>query len=147
MDMLLLMMWFRVVLACLIVTSHFWFMLTSLLTQTLEFLLSFPWLWAEMSFMTLLILMCLSLSISALSSFPGVWVYLFVCVFILTMLSSLLFPFPYLLVLSHPVCPPAMPNYSTSNLIANLCPLLIDVGICQLPANWASLCWRIKVPE
>lgn len=32
-------------------------------------------------------------------------------------------------------CPPATPNYSISNLIANLCPLLIDVGIYQLPAN------------
>lgn len=40
MDMLLLMMWLRVVLACLIVTPHFWFMLTSLLTRTLEFLLT-----------------------------------------------------------------------------------------------------------
>lgn len=90
---------------------------------------------------------CASVNKPTLSSFPGVWVYLFVCIFILTMPSSLIFPFPYLLVLSHPVCPPAMPNYPISNLIANLCPLLIDVGICQLPANWASLCWSIKVPE
>lgn len=40
MNMLLPVMWLRVVFACLIVTSHFWFMLTSLLTQTLEFLLT-----------------------------------------------------------------------------------------------------------
>lgn len=41
MGMLLLMMWFKVALACLILTSHCWFMLTSLLTQALEFL-QFP---------------------------------------------------------------------------------------------------------
>lgn len=103
------------------------------------------WVWAEMLPMNLLILMCLCQKAHWLL-FP--WsLGLLVCLFIYlnyAFLSVSAFPISGC---SIAPCPPAAPNYSTSNLIANLCPLLIDVGIYQLPANWASLCWSIKVPE
>lgn len=60
------------------------------------------WVWAEMLPMNLLILMCLCQKAHWLL-FPWVWVYLFVCLYIWTMLSSLFPHFPYLVVLLHPV--------------------------------------------
>lgn len=102
MNMLHLMMWLKVALACLLVASYYWFMSTSLLTQTLLSRFPHPGFgrrccpWTYWS-------SCVSVKKPTGSSFPGVWVYLFVCLYIWTMLSSLFPHFPYLVVLLHSV--------------------------------------------
>ena len=118
-------------LSLLIVTSHCWFLLTSLLTQTLEFLFmalllsQFPhsgfgqrclrWTyWSS----------CASV-IKPTLIFPWSLVYLFVYFrhAFLTAFSFLVSGF------SISPCPLATPNYSISNLITNFRLLLTDVGI------------------